>query len=818
MSRSKPRRERASDSKETRLLRTIALAGVYGGLLMPLVIPVGLVAYPFVLPKILFFQVLMSLTVPAFLVLAWREPRYRPRFSWIYAALGGHLAALALSAATAADQHRTFWGSQERMNGLLQLLHFAAWLAMASSLLKTWPDWRKLLHWQAVLGFVVALVALLQRPFPNLLGVAAESRVAGLLGHPIYLGAYQAFMVFWLALLWSRADKPAQRRCYAVGIGVCALAMLASGSRGPLLGLVAGAAFAFAVWVVGDRRCRVVAFGGAALVCIVATYFLVARYFVPLGSLEEFWSRNRALQHLFQAEFDPVRRHLWAIAWNAFRDRPWLGWGLANFDIVFDTYFDPWFTCLGPNDRYEDSSHSLYLDHLSTAGILGLATFLVLWGSALSALRGALRARHLELPASAILSGMIASHLTQGAFVFDSLGVHSMTHLLLALAVAAGGSEWGATKQSNRPNRPRAAPPMAASRIAIPLFLVVEVAGLLLAFRTSILPGYASYTTMEVNSAFESGNCRTALALLGEVARVPTPYLEDQMFILSKNLGAMAKKGWLGRCPGWRSMLDHGRGLMRSMLEWRPEHCRQRWGWANLLVMVGQATGEAKILAEAGPELEAVLAENPRRQEVRYRYMDWLAEVGRLGEAKAHLDLASSQDDMTGEAQWRRGVFLWRHHQQEREGAELMAKAIENKCQYWFRSAIEVQQLARAYVALGDRVHLKGMVRSVEDFSKGDRPIAVHLGIARYLDDLGLTAERDRVLEIARDRDSALAERLRPWLEGRSSLGELESLYGKRAESTASGQGVSSAGNAPPDRSSSGAKAPRPLADEAATR
>jgi O-antigen ligase len=812
MSRSKARRGRPSDSKTTRLLRAVTLAGIYGGLLLPLVFLPGLVVYPFVFLKLLYFQVLVSLTLPAFLVLAWRDPRYRPRFSWVYAALGGHYVALALSAATAMDRHQAFWGNQERMNGLFSLLHFVAWLAMASSVLKTWPEWRKLLHWQAALGFIMAVVALLQGPFPNLLGFEAGARTAGLLGNPIYQGAYQAFMLFWLALLWVRAEEPLWRRCYAVGIATCASALFASGSRGPLLGTVAGAAIALTIWAISSRRYRLVALEGAALVASMASYFMIAKYLIPLPSLEEFWRRNGALQHIFLADFDPTRRHLWAIAWRAFRDRPWLGWGLTNYDGVFDAYFDPWLMCLGPGATMQDSSHSLYLDHLSTTGAAGFATFLLLWASAFVAIGSALRSGRLELRAGAVLFGMVASYLVQGIFVFDSPGVHSMTHLFLALAVAVGGAEWNASRQ---PDRPRAAHPMVVRKWSIPLFLSLEVAGSLLALRTSIFPGYASFTTKHAHIAFGRGRCGEALAVLREAARIPTPYLDDQLRTLRMNLSGIAKNGMLDRCPEWRSLLDHGRSLTGTLLEWRPVHCRQRWAWASALAAVGKATQDPAILAEAGRELEAALAENPQRQQLQYSYADWLAFVGRLDEAKAHLDFALSQGETMGESLWRKGIFLWRDLQQGRAGAELIAKAMEGECKYGFKSAAEVQLLAQVYAGLGDRDHLKGVVRYVQDFGKDDRPTLVHLRIAGYLESLGLAAERDRVLEIAQERDSGLSQRLWPWREGRVPLGDIERLYAGSPSPPPSAGARGPQSSAPsPVPPTAGARAPRQVTSE----
>ena len=177
-----------NQSQERRIFRAIVLIGVYGGLLMPLVfIPV--VIFPFVFSKLIFFQVLIGLTFPAYLILAWIDSTTRPRWTLLYSAIFAYFVALALSVTFAVDPARAWWGNQERMNGLFTVLHFFVWLTMAISVVKTWEQWKKLLWYQLVLSGMMSIVALLQRPFPNLLLFPASGRVGGLLDNPIYMGA-----------------------------------------------------------------------------------------------------------------------------------------------------------------------------------------------------------------------------------------------------------------------------------------------------------------------------------------------------------------------------------------------------------------------------------------------------------------------------------------------------------------------------------------------------------------------------------------------------------------------------------------------------
>jgi hypothetical protein len=155
-----------------KLLKGIAMVGIYGGLLMPaMFLPV--VIFPFVFSKLVYFQILIALTFPAYAALAWAEPKYRPRWTSLALAIAAYFVAIGLSVAFAADPSRAWWGNQERMNGLFTVLHFFLWFLMASSLLTTWAQWRRLLAFEIAVSAFMASVALLQKPFPRLLRFAA---------------------------------------------------------------------------------------------------------------------------------------------------------------------------------------------------------------------------------------------------------------------------------------------------------------------------------------------------------------------------------------------------------------------------------------------------------------------------------------------------------------------------------------------------------------------------------------------------------------------------------------------------------------------
>ena len=257
-------------------LKAIVYIGIYGGLLMPLVfIPV--VIFPFVFSKLIFFQVVVGLTFPAYLALAWMEPAYRPRGHWLYLAILSYFVALAISVAFAVDPYRAWWGNQERMNGLFTLLHFFAWLTMTVAVIKTWPQWRRLLTYEVILSGIMAIVPFLQQVKHDLLLFVAYGRVGGLLDNPIYMGAYQIFNLFFLALLFLKNPSRKARIFYLVIALLDIGAFFMAESRGAMVGLGAGLGV-FAVYYAIFTHNKKARYGilGAALMFFVSYGVLFA--------------------------------------------------------------------------------------------------------------------------------------------------------------------------------------------------------------------------------------------------------------------------------------------------------------------------------------------------------------------------------------------------------------------------------------------------------------------------------------------------------------------------------------------------------------
>jgi O-antigen ligase len=121
----------------------------------------------------------------------------------------------------------------------------------------------------------------------------------------------------------------------------------------------------------------------------------------------------------------------WQSAIGIWTDRPWLGVGIGNYEVVYARYSLPqWPNPLG-------HAHNYYLNIGAEAGIIGLVAYLSLWGAALlQSWRAVRHAWNWNWGVALGVLGVIV-HLSVHNF-FDNLFVHAMyLHVAIMLGLIA---------------------------------------------------------------------------------------------------------------------------------------------------------------------------------------------------------------------------------------------------------------------------------------------------------------------------------------------------------------------------------------------
>lgn len=688
-------------------LKGVTLVGIYGGLLMPLVF-IPTVIFPFVFSKLLAFQILIGVTFPAYLLLAWLEPRYRPKKHALYLAIVAYFFAIALSCVFAMDPVRAWWGNQERMNGLFTLLHFFAWLTMTTGLMTRWEQWRKLLNYEAVLAVFMAIVALLQLRFPKLLLFPASTRVGGLLDNPIYMGAYQIFNLFFLGLLFLKTSSKNARYWYIGAAVVDIAAFIAAQSRGALLGLGVGI-LAFAAYYGffnKEKKVRVAII--SALVVLVASYGLLFAFrnteFVRSSPLARFTNLTASTG---------TRLIAWRIAWNGFLERPLTGWGFDNFHLLFNHRYNPDSLRFGQYETWFDRSHNTILDVLSMTGIFGFIGFAAVYLTLFYSSWRAYRKGWIDLPVSAILFALPIAYFVQNLFVFDHPAAFSMSYLLFALVIAATRGQFvGLPEEADAHKKHEG-----KRQFSWPAFAVLEALACLLVWTTSILPFKASALSIKASQAFANRQFTASYDLYQQAFSTWTPYLDEQSFLVSRDLITLSVQGNLTKVQNWKDFFAHAQKLSEEEIRRHPTNTHPRFIYARLL-----HEGASYLPIELGTIERAYLdaiETSPKRQQLHTGLARFYLQAKRTDDAIRVYKTVLDFDTELGESHWMYGLALFFDGNKKDEGAKEIVASQDVTYRYALRDPRELQPLLQAYLYAHETERIRGVVEHLDQYPLG---------------------------------------------------------------------------------------------------
>jgi len=731
-------------------LKAAVYVGIYGGLLVPLMfIPV--VIFPFVFSKLIFFQILIGLTFPAYVALAWAEPQYRPRWTPLYGAIIAYFSAILLSVIFAVDPLRAWWGNQERMNGLFTVLHFFLWLTMTVSVIKTWHQWRSLLIYEVALSGVMACVSLLQIPFPKLLMFPAGPRVGGLVDNPIYMAGYQIFNLFFIGLLWLKGSG---RGLKAFMISVALLdigAFLATGSRGALIGLAVGAVSFAAVYAFFSRnkKTRIILF--AAIVLMFLSYG--ALY---LARNTEFVTSYPTLARLTSLSGGSTTRLIaWKIGLQGFLARPLTGWGYDNFHILFNQNYNPQSLEFGYYETWFDRAHNTVIDTLAMTGLFGFLTYFGIFGALFWSVYRAYRKKWIDLPIMSVFVALPLAYFVQNLLVFDQPAGFTMSFFMFSLIICATSAQFVGAKDDlpEDKEKPKTkAIPWAVFGVVMAVFLVVV-------WRYSVLPFKASYYTIKSNNYFAGGVLPVAYDYAVKAAAIPTPYLDEQTFLQSRNLINLIEGGIVpGKYQDWRKWHDLVVDVTKRHLVEHPNNTHPHFIFARFLHSFSPLVPEDGALAEE--QYKESIRTSPKRQQLHYSIARFYLERNRKEDGLDHFKQALEFNPNVGESHWYVGLSEMFDFMKVEEGAKEMAAAMSVKAPYQLKDAREAVALAMAYEVLKDKAGFETVIKALPTLGGGST--SLYLEIARIAERLGLIENRNLLLGAIAQADPTFAAKIQP--------------------------------------------------------
>lgn len=401
-------------------LRYILIGSVFLLTLLPLLVFDGLF-FPFITSKAFVFRFLVEIGIIALLLLALIDKVYVPRITPVTLFFGLFLVVMLVADLFGLNVTRSIWSNFERMEGWIMLLHLFGLFILFEKVLFELGFWKKWLIASLGVSVLVGVHGVFQ-----ILGIAeihqGGVRLDANFGNATYLAVYTLFHFFFAVWLLLQSKLVPLRVLYG-GIGLLNLALLYfSATRGALLGIVAGIGVSLFVYVLYTKNKKAIA-GLIAFVLFVAISFgaLVSIKETALVQDSPVLSRIASIS-LSEGE---TRFRIWSIALQGVLERPLLGWGQGNFNLVFSKHYNP---ALWGQEPWFDRAHNVFFDWLVAGGVLGLGAYLLLFGSLIVYVF----VGKFSVSERSIILGVLVGYGVNNLFVFDNL----LSYLFFVLVAA----------------------------------------------------------------------------------------------------------------------------------------------------------------------------------------------------------------------------------------------------------------------------------------------------------------------------------------------------------------------------------------------
>ena len=386
--------------------------------------------FPYITGKNFTFRIIVEIVLALYVLLAVREPKYRPSTSPLMWSMGAFMVWMALATIFSVDPVKSFWSNFERMDGFITQLHLFALFVVAGAVLTAERWWERFFQVSIAASMIQGLYALFQ--ILHWFGFAPSSqsgvRADTTFGNAIYLAVYMLFMFFiTLFLLIRERASVTARWLYGTALVLQLIGLYYTETRGALIGLIGGlilAALYTALFAQGPqwKKFRTYSLWSVGAIAVLIIGFLLVRNtpFVQHSNTLQRLASISLVDRTTQARF-----LIWGEAWQGFVEKPIIGWGQENFSYVFNEFYNPG---MYDQEQWFDRAHNAFVDWAIAGGAPAFLLYISFFGLA----AWALYRSELSVPEQGVLIGLIAAYAFNNLTVFDNLISYIYFFLLLA--------------------------------------------------------------------------------------------------------------------------------------------------------------------------------------------------------------------------------------------------------------------------------------------------------------------------------------------------------------------------------------------------
>jgi len=364
--------------------------------------------FPYITTKQIYFNILVEVLAVFWVAMILKFPHTRPKKSWITITMAVFFAVLLISCFTGVDFNLSFWGDLERMLGWFHIFHFFVFFLIVITVFKEWAEWKLLFNISIATAVIISLYGIF-------IGDPTST-----IGQNAYVAGLMIFNFYFAILLFLKSEDLYEK----IWLGVAELFILwgfvNSDVSGAQVGLLASLIVAGVLMflLLKNRKTKLITISAVLVGLTVSVGLYMAK---DLAVFDD--TRVGKILRDLSLENNNLNTRL--LSWeSAVKDFPnhWLiGTGYGNYSIVFDKNFSPEFIKYASIEENFDRAHNNLIDIATTSGVLGLISYLSIFGVAVYYLVSGYKRKVIATEDFIVILALLTGYFVHNLAVFDAL-------------------------------------------------------------------------------------------------------------------------------------------------------------------------------------------------------------------------------------------------------------------------------------------------------------------------------------------------------------------------------------------------------------
>ena len=379
----------------------------------------------------------MEIAAALWLPLALTNKKYRLDNTLITLSILVFTLVIGLADILGVNPYNSFWSNHERMEGYITILHLALYFIVLKSVFRNKRDWKiffSILLLVSVIAGVFSFVVIFDENNVSYRRHFIEygGRISGAIGNPTFLASYLLLSIFiGLILFFNSQKKMYQFFCLLVVVLNSAMIYL-TGTRGVILAGLTGCFLG--LYFVLRKKWPVIK--GLSVITMLSLFIVLSIGFFIISNTN-LLEHDTTFQRFTNMLSDPsvnARLNTWKMAWHGIKKKPLLGWGQENYISVYSLNSIPYV-----QERvWLDRAHNIIVHWLINAGILGLLSYFVIFGTTFYVIKKKVKEQKIGKSETMVIVTALIVYVIQNLFTFDTINTYLIFFALLAYIDTVG--------------------------------------------------------------------------------------------------------------------------------------------------------------------------------------------------------------------------------------------------------------------------------------------------------------------------------------------------------------------------------------------